>query len=207
MLIQKTGYMILVALVSYCCGNFNGAIITSRSQYKSDVRDMGSGNAGLTNFYRCFGAAKLSLVAAIDMGKAVIAVLTGGIIMGTLGMEELGKALGMLFVIAGHMFPLAYEFRGGKGVLSAFGAMLVIHFRFTLGLFLVFVLMVAIFRYSSLGSITVAFLMPIGMFFLTDNVAVLIILTLCAAMVIFMHRSNIGRLLHGTESKLSFTKK
>ena len=67
----KIGYSLLVMLVAYCCGNFNGAIITSRTQYNSDVREMGSGNAGLTNFYRCYGAAKLFLVAAIDMGKAL----------------------------------------------------------------------------------------------------------------------------------------
>ena len=203
----KIGYSVLVILVAYCCGNFNGAIITSRTQYHSDVRDMGSGNAGLTNFYRCYGAAKLSLVAAIDIGKAFIAVFSGGIIMRTFGMEDFGQALAMLFVIAGHMFPLAYEFKGGKGVLSAFGAMLVINWRLTVLLFAVYVLLVALFRYSSLGSITVAFLMPVGMFFSTDNIAVLVLLTVSAALVIFMHRGNISRLIHGTESKLSFSKK
>ena len=203
----KIGYSILVILVAYCCGNFNGAIITSRTQYNSDVRNMGSGNAGLTNFYRCYGAAKLSLVAAIDMGKAFIAVFSGGIIMRTFGMEDFGQALAMLFVIAGHMFPLAYEFKGGKGVLSAFGAMLVINWKLTLMLFFVYVLLVALFRYSSLGSITVAALMPIGMFFCSDNIAVLLLLTICAALVIFMHRGNISRLIHGTESKLVFSKK
>ena len=206
-MLDKIGYSVLVMLVAYCCGNFNGAIITSRTQYKSDVRNMGSGNAGLTNFYRCYGAAKLSLVAAIDIGKAFIAVFSGGIILGTLGMKDFGQALAMLFVIAGHMFPLAYEFKGGKGVLSAFGAMMVINWRLTLILFAVYAILVAIFRYSSLGSITVAFLMPIGMYFHTDNAAVLALLTICAALVIFMHRSNIGRLLHGTESKLTFSKK
>lgn len=203
----KIGYSILVILVAYCCGNFNGAIITSRTQYNSDVRNMGSGNAGLTNFYRCYGAAKLSLVAAIDMGKAFIAVFSGGIIMRTFGMEDFGQALAMLFVIAGHMFPLAYEFKGGKGVLSAFGAMLVINWKLTLILFFVYVLLVALFRYSSLGSITVAALMPIGMFFCTKDATVLLLLTVCAAMVIFMHRGNISRLIHGTESKLVFSKK
>ncbi|MBE6968582.1 MAG: glycerol-3-phosphate 1-O-acyltransferase PlsY [Ruminococcaceae bacterium] len=203
----KIGYSLLVILVAYCCGNFNGAIITSRTQYHSDVRDMGSGNAGLTNFYRCYGAAKLSLVAAIDMGKAFIAVFSGGIIMRTLGMEDFGQALAMLFVISGHMFPLAYEFKGGKGVLSAFGAMLVINWQLTLILFMVFILLVALFRYSSLGSITAAALMPIGMLFSTDNIPVLVLLTVSAGLVIFMHRGNIGRLLHGTESKLTFSKK
>lgn len=206
-MLDKIGYSVLVMLVAYCCGNFNGAIITSRTQYKSDVRSMGSGNAGLTNFYRCYGAAKLSLVAAIDIGKAFIAVFSGGIILGTLGMKDYGQALAMLFVIAGHMFPLAYEFKGGKGVLSAFGAMMVINWRLTLILFAVYAILVALFRYSSLGSITVAFLMPIGMYFYTDNIAVLTLLTISAALVIFMHRSNIGRLLHGTESKLTFSKK
>lgn len=206
-MLDKIGYSLLVILVAYCCGNFNGAIITSRAQYKRDVRDLGSGNAGLTNFYRNFGAAKLSLVVAIDIGKAFVAVFSGGIILGTLGMKEFGQALAMLFVIAGHMFPLAYEFKGGKGVLSAFGAMLVINFPLTIVLFAIFVVLVALFRYSSLGSITVAFLMPVGMLFYTSDVAVLSLLTCCAALVIFMHRSNIGRLIHGTESKLVFSKK
>lgn len=206
-MLDKIGYSILVILVAYCCGNFNGAIITSRTQYKSDVREMGSGNAGLTNFYRCFGAAKLSLVAAIDIGKAFIAVFSGGIIMGTLGMKDYGQALAMLFVVAGHMFPLAYEFKGGKGVLSAFGAMLVINWQLSALLFTVYVILVAIFRFSSLGSITVALLMPLGMYFFTDNAVVLALLSISAALVIFMHRGNISRLIHGTESKLSFSKK
>jgi len=206
-MLDKIGYSILVILVAYCCGNFNGAIITSRTQYKRDVRELGSGNAGLTNFYRSFGAAKMSLVVAIDIGKAFIAVFSGGIILGTLGMKEYGQALAMLFVIAGHMFPLAYEFKGGKGVLSAFGAMLVIDFKLTVILFAVYVVLVAIFRYSSLGSITVAVLMPVGMLLHTSDKAVLVLLTICAALVIFMHRSNIRRLLQGNESKLSFSKK
>ena len=203
----KIGYSVLVILVAYCCGNFNGAIIASRTQYNSDVRNMGSGNAGLTNFYRCFGAAKLSLVASIDIGKAFIAVFAGGIIMRTFGMEEFGQALAMLFVIAGHMFPLAYEFKGGKGVLSAFGAMLVINWRLSVLLFFIFVVLVAIFRYSSLGSIYAVFVAPIGMLFYTTNVAVLTMVSTSAALVIFMHRSNIKRLIQGTESNLSFSKK
>jgi len=203
----KIGYSLLVILVAYCCGNFNGAIITSQTQYHSDVRNMGSGNAGLTNFYRCFGAAKMFSVVAIDIGKAFIAVFTGGIVMRTLGLEAFGQALAMLFVIAGHMFPLAYGFRGGKGVLSAFGAMMVINWRLTVILFAVYVLLVILFRYSSLGSITVAFLMPFGSLFYTRDISVLLLLAISAALVIFMHRSNISRLLHGTESKLVFSKK
>ena len=107
----------LLALGSYLLGCISLSIMLSKKIYGSDVRGMGSGNAGLTNFYRSFGAAKLSLVVAIDIGKAFIAVFSGGIILGTLGLKEYGQALAMLFVIAGHMFPLAYEFKGGKGVL------------------------------------------------------------------------------------------
>lgn len=204
MLSNKILNLVLVAVVAYCCGNFNGAIITSQAQYKSDIREMGSGNAGLTNFYRCYGKAKLAFVVAIDITKAVVATLTGGILMQPFGMVNVGQALALLFVIAGHMFPMTYGFRGGKGVLSGCGALAVIDWRLMLLLLAAYVLIVAVTRYSSLGSITVTALMPVGVWFITHDLPATILIAVSAALVIFMHRANIVRLLHGTESKLNF---
>ncbi len=203
---EKIGYFVLTAVVAYCCGNFNGAIITSLYHYNSDVRDQGSGNAGLTNFYRCYGAGMLFLVILIDLAKAVVAVLNGGILLGAYGMSRVGQALALLFVIAGHMFPAAYNFRGGKGVLSACGALAIIDWRVMLVLLVIFVVLVAITRYVSLGSVCTAALMPAGIWFSGHNLTATILTILSALLVIFMHRKNIQRLFNGTESKLTFKK-
>ena len=205
-MLEKIGYFVLVAVVAYCCGNFNGAIITSRYHYNSDVREQGSGNAGLTNFYRCYGKTRLLWVVFIDITKAVVAVLTGGLLMRDFGIPEVGQSVALLFVIAGHMFPVTYDFRGGKGVLSMFGALLIIDWRLMLALAAVTVALLLISRYMSLGSVTAAVLMPVGMWLSQRNVTVTVLAALSAALIVYMHRGNIDRLLHGTEAKLSLKK-
>ena len=107
----------LVAVLSYLLGCINGAIATSHLFYHDDVRRHGSGNAGLTNFYRNYGAKCAPMVIAFDMLKAVGAVLLGNYFLGyLLGWGAAGKYFGALFCVIGHMFPVFYGFKGGKGV-------------------------------------------------------------------------------------------
>ena len=196
--------MVLIAGVSYCCGSLNGAIIVSKAEYKSDVRERGSKNAGLTNFYRVYGAAKLIFVVLIDIGKAWMAVLVGGILLEGFGLSATGKLLALLFVIVGHMFPIPFEFRGGKGVLATLGALFVIDQRLALIALSLMAAVVLLTRYISLASILMAALFPLGIWFSTGSVGATLLSLLCAGLIIYMHRGNISRLLHGTESKFRF---
>ena len=109
--------ILITALVCYFLGNHNGAICVS-AMLHDDVRTHGSGNAGLTNFIRNYGAGRSLLVIAIDVGKAVLACLIGGMMFAPYGYELEGRVLGGLCVMLGHDFPALQSFRGGKGILS-----------------------------------------------------------------------------------------
>lgn len=114
------GAPVAVAVLSYLLGCINGAIATSHIFYHDDVRRHGSGNAGLTNFYRNYGARCAPMVIAFDMLKAVGAVLLGNYFLGyLLGWGAAGKYFGALFCVIGHMFPVFYGFKGGKGILCS----------------------------------------------------------------------------------------
>ena len=113
------GLLAAIAVFSYLLGGLNGAIIASKYVFHRDVRDYGSGNAGLTNFYRTFGAPGLAIVIGTDVLKTVIAVVAGGLIMGTQGAASTGQVFAGFCVMLGHIYPVFYGFRGGKGVLCA----------------------------------------------------------------------------------------
>lgn len=196
--------LLLTAAVSYCCGNLNGAIIVSRAKYKTDVRDQGSGNAGLTNFYRVYGPAKMTLVILIDISKAIVAVLTGGMLLHEFGIDKIGQLFALLFVIAGHMFPVTFDFRGGKGVLATLGALFVIDWRIGSAMLLLMILIVAVTRYISLASVLMSVLLPILLWIFTHDLSAMLLACCCSVLIIYMHRSNIKRLLQGTESKFCF---
>ena len=106
----------VAAVFAYFCGCFNGAVIVSKYILRNDVRNHGSGNAGLTNFYRTFGAPGLAIVIGTDVLKTVIAVVAGGLIMGTQGAASTGQVFAGFCVMLGHIYPVFYGFRGGKGV-------------------------------------------------------------------------------------------
>ena len=113
------GLLAAIAVFSYLLGGLNGAIIASKYVFHRDVRDYGSGNAGLTNFFRTFGAPGLAIVIGTDVLKTVIAVVAGGLIMGTQGAAATGQVFAGFCVMLGHIYPVFYGFRGGKGVLCA----------------------------------------------------------------------------------------
>ena len=195
----------LVAVLSYLLGCINGAIATSHIFYHDDVRRHGSGNAGLTNFYRNYGARCAPMVIAFDMLKAVGAVLLGNYFLGyLLGWGAAGKYFGALFCVIGHMFPVFYGFKGGKGILCSGTLLLLLDWRIALVGWGAFVVLWLTTRYVSLGSVAAAISFPITTYFVFHDGYSTALSVCISLLVLWAHRSNIKRLLNGTESKFHF---
>ncbi|MBQ8600404.1 MAG: glycerol-3-phosphate 1-O-acyltransferase PlsY [Clostridia bacterium] len=201
--------VVVIGIISYLIGSINCSILISRA-FKKDVRDSGSGNAGATNMARTFGTAVGVITMLCDFLKALIPVLLTRIVFQD---HEYWQALVCFsgFCCAmGHAFPIYFGFRGGKSVTVVGMTFLVVDWRcFVVGIS-VFLAVVLLTRYVSLGSILAGFSGPITMFFIcrgTGNryFAVVCLLAL-ALMVLWLHRENVKRLLNGTEHKFK-TKK
>ena len=194
----------LVAVLSYLLGCINGAIATSHIFYHDDVRRHGSGNAGLTNFYRNYGAKCAPMVIAFDMLKAVGAVLLGNYFLGyLLGWGAAGKYFGALFCVIGHMFPVFYGFKGGKGVSSTCGVMLMTFWWQALICYVITIALIAITKFVSLGSLALVVLFGILVTATNwGNWLVIAWVWVIAGLCIYRHHANIGRLIHGTERKI-----
>lgn len=196
----------VVVLVSYFLGCINGSVMVSHFIIKDDVRSHGSGNAGLTNFYRTYGAKYALLVIAIDMGKTALAALIGGLMFSHLFQDwTLGVLLAGLGCELGHMFPVFFGLKGGKGILS--GGILVWFLDWRVGLIAwsLFIVLWLATRYVSMGSIFAASSMPISSLFFLDLKWYHIVLSfIVAGLVVFCHRENIKRLLTGTENKFKW---
>ena len=197
---------LLVMLLSYFFGCFNGSFMVSRFIIRDDVRKHGSGNAGLTNFYRTYGAKYALLVIACDMGKTVAACLLGSFFFRCLGWDgTLGTLLAGLGCELGHIFPVFYGFRGGKGILSGGTLVLLLNWRVAAVAWALFLLLWLTTRYVSLASITATCSAPITVFFVYGHNWLYTGLCLAvAALVVWCHRENIQRLLHGTEKKFKW---
>lgn len=194
--------VMLAALGSYLLGNLNGAVIVSRLTAHEDVRSHGSGNAGLTNFIRNYGAKTALLVVLIDVGKAVAACLLGQALLAPLGYGKEGQMLGAAFVLLGHIFPALLGFKGGKGILSGFTVAIIIDWRIALLIFLAFAVAYGLTQYVSLGSVLAAAMFGVGfILFYRQQPVMMWTALLLAALVIYMHRGNIQRLLRGEERK------
>ncbi len=200
--------LVLAILSGYIFGNLNGAIITSNLIMREDVRTHGSGNAGLTNFLRSYGGVSTLLVLLIDIGKAVLACLVGQCLLETYLSAAEGKMICGTACIFGHMFPVVYGFRGGKGILSAGTLAVVMDWRAGLIILGVFLVVAVCTRYVSLGSLVAAVAYPITYFvFFREQWLVWLLALIVAAVAAYMHRANIHRLLTHTESKFSIHKK
>ena len=196
----------VIVLVSYLLGCINGSVMTSHFIIKDDVRKHGSGNAGLTNFYRTYGAKYALMVIGLDMGKTVVACLIGGFMFSHLfGDWTLGVLLGGLGCELGHMFPVFFGFKGGKGILSGSMLAILLGWKVALVAWGVFMLLWALTRYVSLGSLAAAVSLPITVyFFLGHNPVYTALAFFMAALVVYCHRENIVRLLRGTENKFKW---
>lgn len=197
---------LLVMLLSYFFGCFNGSFMVSHFIIRDDVRKHGSGNAGLTNFYRTYGAKYALLVIACDMGKTVAACLLGSFFFRCLGWDgTLGTLLAGLGCELGHIFPVFYGFRGGKGILSGGTLVLLLNWRVAAVAWALFLLLWLTTRYVSLASITATCSAPITVYFVYGHNWLYTGLCLAvAALVVWCHRENIQRLLRGTEKKFKW---
>ncbi len=200
---------LLTAAIAYFCGCFNGAVIVSKYILRDDVRTHGSGNAGLTNFYRTFGGPLTAVVILCDVVKAVIAVWAGALLFRQMIADDayvviMGKYLAGVFCLLGHMFPCMFHFKGGKGILSGGTIAILIDWRIALLVWGGFLVLTALTRYVSLGSCWAGLTFPIGTWFVYHDFLLLILGIACGGLVLWQHRANIKRLLNGTESKFHF---
>jgi glycerol-3-phosphate acyltransferase PlsY len=204
---------ILTAVIAYFCGCFNGAVIVSKYILHDDIRTHGSGNAGLTNFFRTFGGPLTFAVILCDVLKAVIAILAGSFLVGALIVDDapvlvMAKYWAACFCLLGHMFPCMFGFKGGKGILSGGTIAIMLDWRLALLVWGGFILLVALTRFVSLGSVFAAAAFPVGTwFFVSRDPAIMAMAVFLGVLIIWMHRANITRLLTGKENKLSFHKK
>ena len=192
---------VLTAVASYFLGCFNGAVIVSKYILRDDVRTHGSGNAGLTNFYRTFGGPLTAVVVLCDVLKAVVALLLGSWLFG--GLFLAGKYWAGLFCLLGHMFPVMFHFKGGKGILSGGTIAIMIDWRIALVVWGGFLLLTVLTRYVSLGSLWAGASFPFATWACYPDPVIVVLGFLCGGLVVWQHRANIRRLLSGTENKFS----
>ena len=201
--------IVITVLVGYMLGNLNGAVCISQIM-KDDVRTHGSGNAGLTNFIRNYGVGMALYVVLIDAGKAVLACLAGGLMLQTYGKEYylMGAMIGGLSVMLGHDFPALLGFKGGKGILSGLFIAVSTDYRVALLALAVFVIAYLLTQYVSLGSVLGALTLSGAYVWLHFNEPVIAICGgVMGLLAVYMHRSNIARLLKGEERKTNLFKK
>ena len=207
---------IIVAIIAYLIGSINFSVLISKKMAGFDVREKGSGNAGTTNMLRSVGkkAAVITLVCDILKGvvSIVIAIIVGNIAK-NLDRELLLQIAGIA-VVLGHTFPVFFGFKGGKGVATSLGVLLMSNWQIGLICLVFAVVLMALTRMVSLGSCAAAVLFPVLTLFINQHYTVLtdgksgrvyfIYSVILAIIVLYNHRSNIKRILSGTENKLSF---
>ena len=194
--------VLALLVVPYFLGSINFGIIISKLFHGEDIREYGSGNAGMTNMLRTYGKRDAAITLIGDALKAVVAVILGRILFGISG----GYVAGLTCIL-GHAFPCYYKFKGGKGVVVTAAAIAVIDWRIFLVLLGIFILVVAFSKYISLGSVCGMLVFPLLVQVWDRGLSINVLLScLISALVIFLHRGNIKRIYNGTESKLSLSK-
>lgn len=209
--------IIIVAIISYLIGSIMFSVIFTKKIAGFDVRTRGSGNAGSTNVLRTAGKKVAIITLICDILKGVIAVLIGYIVGKlTKASVETSQMLILtagVMVVLGHTFPIFFKFKGGKGVATSLGVLLMINWKIGLICLVFALLIMAVSRMVSLGSISAAILFPVLCIFINENYLIksnhfgyiLFGIILCL-LVVFNHRSNLKRIINGKENKLSFKK-
>ena len=200
---------LVVAVVAYFCGCFNGAVIVSKYILRDDVRKHGSGNAGLTNFYRTFGGPLTLVVILTDVLKAIVAVWVGILAAKYFVLDDalviaLGKYWAGTFCLLGHMFPCMFQFKGGKGILSGGTIAIMMDWRVALVVWGGFLVLAIITKWVSLGSCWAGLSFPFVSWFVYQDVIILLLAIVCGGLILWKHRGNMKRILKGEESKFSF---
>ena len=204
------GIYIAVIALGYLIGSVNFSVILSKKLAGFDLREKGSKNAGTTNMLRTVGKKGAAIVLLLDILKGVLAVLIAKLISGDVN-EAISCQLAALAVVFGHTFPIFFEFRGGKGVATSIGVLLVLNWQIGLICLVYGIIMIALTRMVSLGSITAAILFPVLTIFIrTHYIATgfnyIVFGVVMACFVLFNHRTNIKRLNEGTENRISLKK-
>lgn len=204
--------LVLIAAAAYVLGSVNGSIIVSRYLFHSDVRSMGSGNAGLTNFYRNYGPKGIAGVLGIDIAKGVLAALIGGLVFPLATGDEalkpeyvdIGRLFATFCLILGHVFPVFYGFRGGKGILCGVSAVFIVDYNAGVIALVVFVLAFLLTRYVSLGSVLGTISVPVTLLAKGFSGLCLILACLSVLLVIMKHGENIVRIIRHKEPRFVF---
>ena len=218
------GGILLCMIVPYLLGSLNFGLIISKKQYNDDIRRYGSGNAGTTNMLRTYGKRAALFTLLGDMAKAAVSVAFGHFVYSTVIVDTStgerlfivnlsGAAIAGLFVMLGHMFPIFFKFKGGKGVATSGMVIIMISPITAVFCLIIFLIIVIGTRYVSLGSVMGLVFYPIILNAFSRgydpprNSTACMISVLMATLVVFMHRENLKRLINRTESKISFKKK
>ena len=191
---------IIIVLVAYLIGSVASAVIVGRLLGTADPRTQGSGNPGATNMLRIGGKKAGAITLIGDMLKGLLAVLIARVIGA--GADVQAMAAGAAFL--GHLFPVFFGFRGGKGVATALGALLGLQWSVGLLVIGTWLAMAALFRISSLSALIAAAAAPVYMWWLRPEPAFIVAATVMAVLLYWRHRSNIRNLLNGTEGKIGF---
>ena len=207
-------FNVITAIIAYLIGSVNFSVILSKKMAGFDVREKGSGNAGTTNMLRSVGKKAAALTLICDVLKGVVAILIAMFIGWAFKVENqaLLVQIAGIAVVLGHTFPIFFGFKGGKGVATSLGILIMSNWQIGLICLVFGVLLIALTRMVSLGSCAAAVLFPVLTLFITDNYIVsqgsgyLIYSIILAVIVLFNHRSNIKRIMAGKENKISFKK-
>ena len=207
---------IIVAVIAYLIGSINFSVLISKKMAGFDVREKGSGNAGTTNMLRSVGKKAAVITLVCDILKGVVSIGIA-IIVGNIAKNldrELLLQIAGIAVVLGHTFPVFFGFKGGKGVATSLGVLLMSNWQIGLICLVFAVVLMALTRMVSLGSCAAAVLFPVLTLFINQHYTVLtdgksgrvyfIYSVILAIIVLYNHRSNIKRILSGTENKLSF---
>lgn len=193
--------IVLTIVIAYLIGSFSPAYFLGRVINKKDIREYGSGNAGSTNALRVFGKKVAALTLIMDVLKGVIAITIGRYIMGVNG-----GYLGGLFVVLGHNWPIFLKFKGGKGIATSLGVLFTLNWKLGLACLTIGLIFIIFSKQVSLGSVMASIAAPLVSYLLVGTINDYLFVTtmLLALLSIYRHRSNIGRLIRGEESKLDF---
>lgn len=204
---------IIIALIAYLLGSISFSVIISKKMAGFDVRKKGSGNAGTTNVLRSVGKKAAIFTLILDVLKGVVAILVAYIV-GKI-VKDIDKSLLVqiagIAVIIGHTFPVFFGFKGGKGIATSLGVLLMTNWNIGLICLVFALVLMALTRIVSLGSIAAAILFPVLIMFMPSNAYLvegnyIIYSIILAVLVIYNHRANVKRLLNGTENKLDLKK-
>lgn len=207
-------FNIITAIIAYLIGSINFSVILSKKMAGFDVREKGSGNAGTTNMLRSVGKKAAVVTLLCDVLKGVVSILIA-IFIGwafKIQNQSLLVQIAGIAVVLGHTFPIFFGFKGGKGVATSLGILIMSNWQIGLICLVFGILLIALTRMVSLGSCTATVLFPVLTLFITDNYIVsqgsgyLIYSIILAVIVLFNHRSNIKRIMNGTENRISLKK-